>query len=224
LFIAAAGTYFVVSQAPLEGNRPPTTLKTKIEQSGVEARLWQDPFAAVEDALSRTPALRRENCSPPQPRVTLTAQGIEVVSPDPTPQENCKSPLADRRYMQPIVLVASVPGAPYSEDQEWRRRTRYAIVSGLNAEGFVPDDPQHIKFYWPQQTGDSSDALPIFVPFERFTKNENGMVQHALLLWFNEDVLDNEPLKQFHAFLCRSVFTSMNQWSKAAILGQHFMQ
>jgi hypothetical protein len=43
----------------------------------------------------------------------------------------------------------SVSGAPYSEDQENRRRTRYAVLAGLAAEGFIPDDPEHIGFYWP---------------------------------------------------------------------------
>ena len=30
-----------------------------------------------------------------------------------------------------------------------RRRTRYAVLAGLAAEGFIPQDPQHIGFYWP---------------------------------------------------------------------------
>src|SRR5262249_55252396 len=42
-----------------------------------------------------------------------------------------------------------VSGAPYSEDQETRRRTRYAVLAGLAAEGFIPQDPKHIGFYWP---------------------------------------------------------------------------
>src|ERR1700675_2907961 len=64
LLLAAAGTYFVTHQVPLEGNRPPTS-ETYIREQGrvqdVESRLWQDPFAAVAERLTKA-ELTPEKC------------------------------------------------------------------------------------------------------------------------------------------------------------------
>ena len=37
-------------------------------------------------------------------------------------------------------------GAPYGMTSEWRRKQRYAILSGLHLAGFEPSDPEHIGF------------------------------------------------------------------------------
>jgi len=117
LLLAAAGTYFVTHQVPLEGKRPPTT-ETTIRAQGrvqdVESRLWQDPFAVVADRLTKA-ELSQEKC---------TKEELA---------DHCRSPLNRLVGAPPIVLVASVSGAPYSEDHEVRRRTRYAILSGLTS-------------------------------------------------------------------------------------------
>jgi hypothetical protein len=65
------------------------------------------------------------------------------------PWQKLDSGSGQREPEPTLALVVSVSGAPYSEDQENRRRTRYAVLAGLAAEGFIPDDPEHIGFYWP---------------------------------------------------------------------------
>ena len=144
ILVVAAGTYFVTNRPPLEGSRPPTVEKSIPELRGVQdidARLWQDPFATVADRLTRFSELKPENCSNPELKRKL--------------EDHCQSPLKKAPAKQ--LLVVSVSGAPYSEDQEARRRTRYAVLAGLNAEGFAPVDSQHIGFYWPkaERRGDS---------------------------------------------------------------------
>lgn len=65
VLLAAVGTYFVVQQVPLEGSRPPTNERPIQQQAGVQdvdARLWQDPFAAVAAVLSSSADLKPENC------------------------------------------------------------------------------------------------------------------------------------------------------------------
>ena len=37
-----------------------------------------------------------------------------------------------------------LPGADFIGVEEARRRVRYAVLAGLNAEGFVPDDSEHM--------------------------------------------------------------------------------
>jgi hypothetical protein len=217
ILVVAAGTYFVANRPPLEGSRPPTVEKSIPELRGVqdiEARLWQDPFATVADRLTRFSELKPENCSNPELKRKL--------------EDHCQSPLKKAPAKQ--LLVVSVSGAPYSEDQEARRRTRYAVLAGLNAEGFAPVDSQHIGFYWPKaerrgdRVADATQAydvpLPELVPFEWLKRN---LDERILLLWFDEDVLKDSPLRQFEEFLCSSLPSatsgSADPWSKAAILG-----
>ena len=143
ILLVAAGTYFVAQQqVPLQGSRPAST-ERRVGEQLVDARLWQDPFTAVADYLAKSPSLKPENCDGHNGRYKdietycrppATGQASEKATPDALPN---------------LTLVVSVSGAPYWEDQEARRRKRYAVLAGLNAEGFVPDDPQHIGFFWP---------------------------------------------------------------------------
>jgi hypothetical protein len=213
IMLVAAGTYFVAHQAPLEGSRPPTTVNSISERAGeqhIDARLWQDPFAAVAETLARSPELRPDNCD----STDIKHNDIK---------KYCRSPLGTSAPASTpaLAMVVSVSAAPYSEDQESRRRTRYAVLAGLDAENFVPRDPQHIGFYWPR-----NEALPKVVPFEWFipkSKRENLPYGAILLLWFDEDVLRDFPLKQFDEFLCRSLTTvapgPSAPLAKAKILG-----
>ena len=63
--VAAAATYLVAHQIPLSGSRPASTDRSLPEHVGeqrVDARLWQDPFAAVLDAMPKLPELKPEYC------------------------------------------------------------------------------------------------------------------------------------------------------------------
>jgi hypothetical protein len=191
ILLAAAGAYFVVHTPPLEGNRPPTTeafLREQPSLQDIESRLWQDPFAAVADKLVKSSDLKRENCE---------KKRAEVV-------DHCRSPLSHQQ-MSPLVMIASVTGAPYSEDHEYRRRLRYAVLAGLHRQHFVPRDPEHLGFFWPSAVIRSQIKLPEVVPFEAF-RGENG--RPALLFWFDEDVLGTSPLQQFDEF-CRALKTGL---------------
>jgi hypothetical protein len=212
ILVAAATTYFVAHQIPLEGSRPATAGRSISEHVGeqhVDARLWQDPFAAVAEALTKSPELKPENCD----RNYSGYKDIEMY---------CRPPSEAPGAAPDLTLLVSVSGTPYSEDQEARRRKRYAVLAGLDAEGFVPEDPQHIGFYWPSVSSASSPAsiaqsvappggalavrlaaapppstavpLPKTVPFEWFKLrperiNNATTYQRILLLWFDEDVL-----------------------------------
>jgi hypothetical protein len=151
ILLVAAGTYLVAQQQlSLQGSRPASTERSISERVGeqhVDARLWQDPFATVADYLAKSPSLKRENCG----RDNGRSKGIETycrppLKPPATIQASGK-PAPE--VLPDLTLVVSASGSSYSEDQEARRRKRYAVLAGLNAEGFVPDDPQHIGFFWP---------------------------------------------------------------------------
>jgi hypothetical protein len=229
LLLAAAGTYFVVHQPPLEGTRPPTAetfLHERPSLQDVDSRLWQDPFAAVADKLASTSEFKPENCANSEEKNDAKPEAKkddgnknDVKKEDI--KQHCASPLKDLNS-PPVVLIASTSGAPYSEDHEYRRRLRYAILAGLSREGFVPRDPQHLGFFWPRQAispaaaspGETPLRLPEVVPLE-WLEGANGP---ALLLWFDEDVLGGSPLKQFDAFFCRALrLPESPGWDKAQV-------
>src|SRR5262249_32075100 len=124
ILLAAAGTYFVSHQLPLEGSRPPTSESVIAQRTGVqdvEARLWQDPFAAVAEVLARSPELKPENCEPDAIKDRTVKDRIKG---------HCQSPLNDSvlgwQLPKPLlVMVAPVSGAPYSDQHESPPPTRY---------------------------------------------------------------------------------------------------
>ena len=68
----------------------------------------------------------------------------------------CKLPL-DKNDKKTLVLGITVPGAPYPEDVERRRRTRYAVLAGLKQSGFAPEDRRHIHYFvWSQSPSPAS--------------------------------------------------------------------
>jgi hypothetical protein len=177
VLLVAAGTFFVAQQVPLQGSRPASTersIRERVGEQHVDARLWQDPFAAVADYLAKSPSLKPENCDGhdgrhkdietycrPPLKTPKTAKASEKANPD-APEKGRVDPLVKApadALVKPsgeapdLTLVVSASGASYSEDQEARRRRRYAVLAGLNAEGFVPEDPQHIGFFWPDAAG-----------------------------------------------------------------------
>jgi hypothetical protein len=211
ILLVVAGTYFASHTVPLSGSRPASTERSVPERVGeqhVDARLWQDPFAAVADVLAKSTELKPENCY----RRDSGYKDIETY---------CRPPWEGPSGLPDLVLVASVSGTPYAEDQEARRRRRYAVLAALDAEGFVPADAQHIGFYWPDpqpppqesqmvrlvatsadqrrvnaaaSPGTTAGELPRVVPYEWFTPrperpDDKARYQRILLLWFDEDIL-----------------------------------
>jgi len=109
----------------------------------VDARLWEDPFAAVR----RHENDRIERCKNP-----AAASKREC---DAAQRDARRSPQALRAHLdadddgridaQSTLLVAVlVPGNPFVGAEEARRRTRFALLSGLQAEGYFPDSAEQI--------------------------------------------------------------------------------
>jgi hypothetical protein len=74
-----------------------------------------------------------------------------------------------------------------------RRRSRYAVLSALAEEGFSPDRPDQLEYldlrggdFWPQS---EANSLPV-IPYEFFSGP-----QPVVILWLNEDLLGENPLK-----------------------------
>ena len=105
------------------------------------------------------------------------------------------------------IIAATVSAAPYPEEEENRRRLRYALVSGLDAMDYVPKDPEHIGYATScaestavkvtsgtRCDNHGNEGLPAVIPFEWFREKLNPS-KKILVLWLDEDVLSEHPLK-----------------------------
>ncbi len=116
-----------------------------LAQPPVEARLWEDPLAAVVrhhdrvKTLCSSPGQLPPGC-PPNGRYTALL---------PVP------PNGDSL----TVIAALVPGSSFVGVEEARRRIRYATLSGLASVGFVPESSERLGLLTVPLCG-SFDACP----------------------------------------------------------------
>lgn len=180
IMIALLAGGVLVKNIPLESSRPTAPERIKFVPTGqqnVQARLWQDPFAAVEAYEAETQLSR----SPPSG---------EPESPD---ESNVLSPLARGKLHEATVLAVSISGDSYAESAENRRRYRYAVIAALGFHGFYPEVPNAIGyFHIPQHPSVQhlTSGNTLTVPFEWFNKKESS--EKILLLWLNESLYEPE--------------------------------
>lgn len=226
IFVAlfATGAYLYTQNAPLTVLRPPP-LETRIEErfsaQDVEARLWQDPFDTVARQIKSADPKEKQDCE----QAWLARKEFRaLVAP-----LHCRSPLikANGEFRSDAngvrVIGVTVPGAPYFEDAEMRRRLRYAVLSGLHLEGYEPRNEQHIGYFRPED--EHGNGLPLAVPFEWFNDERYGSGP-VLLLWIDEDVLsdDDAPLDkllQLRRELCENSAISICEGFNFRILGPY---
>lgn len=142
----------------------------------VEARLWEDPMFALHRhreklraacprrfggtaLLLKTEPADQSRTEPPEPK----PEPAEQARPDrPAPDANCVDaqaihaeqfrarvlPDIDSRRVDDklTVLAVLVQGGTFLGAGEARRRTRYALLSGLNAAGYVPDNSERMNW------------------------------------------------------------------------------
>ncbi|UJP01969.1 MAG: hypothetical protein LZF85_09245 [Nitrosomonas sp.] len=65
--------------------------------------------------------------------------GCQIASPDANSIASNKDKPGDIN-----ILAVMVPGGAYAEDRETRLRSRYAITAALLAQGYAPEDADHI--------------------------------------------------------------------------------
>ncbi|WP_139558374.1 hypothetical protein [Methylotetracoccus oryzae] len=129
LLVLVAGTV-LVSEVPFHESRPSRQTRASPAYAQVDARLWQDPFEAAASHLD-----------PGDASVTLSAK----------PGRHLARTMSDKLIgltSQPLNSVAvMLPGGPYFEESEARRRLRYAVLSGFDAaRRYLPEDPEHVQF------------------------------------------------------------------------------
>jgi hypothetical protein len=141
--VTIAGGVWLVSQK-LTSDRPVTPAGGAMEFLGdqkVEARLWEDPFKNV--TIGNQETMFGSDSRVAIDLATLGGQIGRKSNPDGL--SNSADPAKIVSTAKPVLLLpVMLSGGQYSEDQESRIRSRFAIVSALGESGYVPDDAEHI--------------------------------------------------------------------------------
>ena len=142
----------------------------------VQARLWQDPFEAVETYRLQEEKAQKEPESKDAAGTLATL--VNVIG-----QLDATSGLR--------ILPVFVDGSPYANGVEFRLKDRYAVVSALGAAGYVPESGETIRvFKWYQEKGLETDAssllipVELFIPREKFRDKKYG--KPVLVVWLKD--------------------------------------
>jgi hypothetical protein len=192
VIVGLAGA-LAVSQHPFQDVRPgdsavPVYRHAPSQSQDVEARQWEDPFSAV--------AIARRNIDPAKEASTTTSNVLP---------RNVERLATDRKkYPDSPVLVlgAMVPGAPYADDIEKRRRTRYAILAGLFQGNYVPDDAEHIGFI--ELSKMNTGQAHGIAAYEWLHQESPAAAPNApriLLMWLDQDGFQDKPLVHFSSLV-----------------------
>jgi hypothetical protein len=142
---AASAIYLGWQKPPLTSSRP-TDPETRIEEfrssQDIEARLWQDPLAAV----SRDLAEQHKDPSKPDDihSIKVFANSLDKSNPDGGT----------------LIIGVTLPGAPYPEESESRRRLRYAVLAALHVANYAPTDEKHLGYFLTAPQKPSKKAPP----------------------------------------------------------------
>lgn len=172
---------FALTRAPFLEPRP---IGAQFQaQLPIEARLWQDPF----DALERY-------------RKKLKESGVEkpVCSPD--------VPTVDNEKTASDLMVVLVEGGPYADEVERRRRIRYALLAGFKNSQRVPDQEQYIHCLSDVVlTADPAKPQTADLPYEIFVTNRldlpvpsessEKVAERTYVFWLKQDELGPLPLQ-----------------------------
>lgn len=129
-------------------------------QPPVEARMWEDPLAALVRHRSKLkPLCDPAAPTPPDPRCALGEVDAATL----------------RQQLEPdakdlTVIAAILPGTAFIGVEEARRRVRYSLLAGLASEGFFPDDSEHMGLLRVRPCGDLTPCpspVPSALPANR---------------------------------------------------------
>ena len=129
VLLTLASSAWLVSQK-LTSTRPAALVGMGRDTPGEqkkEARLWEDPF--------KTPERHNKSMGAPVAEAGLPTNLATQIK---TSRAKCTN--SRNGWILPVMI----PGGPYSEAQESRIRSRFAVVSALGEQGYVPEDPEHI--------------------------------------------------------------------------------
>jgi len=159
-------------------------------QLPIEARLWQDPFDALERYRKKLKDISN-------------TEGEKICSPT-------IATLPDQTTL-PEMMVALVEGGPYADEVEQRRRIRYALLAGFKNSNRVPAQEQYIHCLRLAKDFSLRPVQEKFqdIPYEMFVSNPLDPVvplegapppaNQTIVFWLKQDALGSTPLQNLKA-------------------------
>ena len=187
--LVALGGVFVYLN-PLETSRP--TERTGLHLNfnhlqNVDARLWQDPLRTTAEHETKV-------------------QEQKHAGTDVSPERSLHSVDTLRQTLSLLsssgywVLAVMIPGGSYAEYSEARLRMRQAVLEGLGAENYVPDDGEHIGYV--KISREDWSWRNIIIPFEWCHRSAGhhacaqDLPNSVCLVWLPEEEFRDAPLSQ----------------------------
>ena len=189
--------------------RPPEKERAQLPDGvdlEIDARLWEDPFFA----LRRFETERADRCAKSAPKGNA-AVGIAPECqlghrPDQRdPARFVATQLTDKNRDgdrdETLIIAALVPGNPFVGAEESRRRTRYALLAGLQSQGYVSENADRIGLlqFSPRQQESGESASSLTIPYELLSERrllrgdaparEGSRYAQVALLWIDEAAL-----------------------------------
>ena len=201
VILALLLSYFIITDQPFKTSRQlmPDEAKGPVhERPPVKARLWEDPFSAVQRSQSYAQKGAPE-C------------GLPVLA------RRIAEKLAKNSSQHLLVLGVMVFGGEHAENVEMRRRSRYAVLSALAEDGYYPDDAERLSYVdFRKPISEQSDAVsePVdIMPYESFSPEASGppdstAAPNVFVLWLKDDCFRSYPflrLKHLIAYIRKSV-------------------
>lgn len=188
---------WALQREPFINPRPAST--PAAVQTPIDARLWQDPFDAIERYRESHKSESEDSTRHSEP--CLATMPL-LPAPRDTPEEETPpgSTQAKNVIPPPEIMVALVRSSNYADEVELRRRIRYAILAGFKSSRMVPVNEGRIGCL--DIGGDNSELSD--VPYESFSADpfdppvniDDVPTKRArtVLFWLKEDALGGKPL------------------------------
>lgn len=223
LLIAVTGAGYLSLTATLESRRP-TAATDQVDPptppgpQGFEtqySRLWQDPFSTVYSADDTSAPRAQFRLQVENKQVSLewkpsgTASELEHIQKQVQAryEEFTKGENDGKRI---LCMPVFVPGGPYVETREQRRRTRYAVLTALGDSGYslkFAERMSYIKLPVRVQTGPTSQqyrqiddfVVPVKLHSRKSIATASATARSSeyasvWVLWINESQLGVRPL------------------------------
>jgi hypothetical protein len=204
--VLAAVVVLASHQVPYLATRPPESAKfpdLSIALQHVDARLWQDPFSAVESFEHREVARRTFDSKAEKLSPSTGSRKSDAALADRPPFADVRfgvTPEAFRELIgttaaaasaRPRALPVLMSGSHFVGGEEARRRTRYAVLAALDELGYGPVDGDHIGYVMVPSADAAHGAPPVRVPFEAYqaASPAKGLPGQVIVLWVDESVL-----------------------------------
>ena len=182
-FIMLVLGMFIYSDNPFNPTRPSNADQPPLETEKVIARLWQDPFEAIQLHIPKN----KDDQHKSHTFENLT-RSIQTKLEE-TPGE-----------IDFQVLAVMVSGAPYAEDKENRIRSRYAVTTALLDAGYIPESSHNINYLnytMPAEPDDPENISRVLtIPYEWFNEESSdqkikNISKNILIMWVDEGAISS---------------------------------